>query len=175
MCSSDLSKAAARMAEQFESRQIRKTYLAVAEGCPDPADGELHDWLLKLPEQSRAEVVAADVPGARECHLSYRVLASHGSQTLLEVEPHTGRMHQIRVQLASRGWPILGDTVYGSVAHCPVAHTSHVCPTAASAEPREHSIALHAQSLKFLHPIRYDPIVVSAPLPSHWPSWCSSV
>ena len=148
------SKAAARMAEQFEQRTVRKIYWAIVEGVPDPASAELSDAILKLPEQSRAEVVPPDTPGARECRLSYRVIATRDNDSLIEVEPHTGRMHQIRVQFASRGWPILGDTQYGSTR---------------TPFPTEQRIALHAHSLTFQHPVRYDPLTVTAPLPDDWP------
>lgn len=148
------SKAAARMAEQFEQRTVRKVYWAVVEGIPDPASAELTDWILKLPEQSRAEIVPAVTPGARGCRLSYRVLATRDNTSLVEIEPHTGRMHQIRVQFASRGWPVLGDTQYGSTR---------------SPFPEEQRIALHAHSLTFQHPVRYDPLTITAPLPDDWP------
>lgn len=148
------SKAAARMAEQFEQRTVRKVYWAVVEGIPDPPAAELTDWILKLPEQSRAEIVPAVTPGARGCRLSYRVLATRENTSLVEIEPHTGRMHQIRVQFASRGWPVLGDTQYGST-HSPFSEKQR--------------IALHAHSLTFQHPVRYDPVTVTAPLPDDWP------
>ncbi len=148
------SKAAARMAEQFEQRDVRKIYWAVVEGTPDPTVGELTDWILKLPEQSRAEVVSPVTPGTRGCQLSYRVLATRENTSLVEIEPHTGRMHQIRVQFASRGWPVLGDVQYGST-RSPFAE--------------EQRIALHAHSLTFQHPVRYDPLTITAPLPSDWP------
>ena len=148
------SKAAARMAEQFEQRGVRKIYWAVVEGIPDPPAAELTDWILKLPEQSRAEIVSAVTPGARGCRLSYRVLATRENTSLVEIEPHTGRMHQIRVQFASRGWPVLGDTQYGSTR---------------SPFFEEQRIALHAHSLTFQHPVRYDPLTITAPLPDDWP------
>ena len=171
------SKAAARLAEQFEKRQVRKVYWAVIAGQPTPEDGLLHDWLLKLPEQSRAEVVSAETPGARECRLSYRVLTTRETEqwgvcSLLEVEPHSGRMHQIRVQLASRGWPILGDKQYGSTQR--FLDPPHEAPLSAKAgdtqsDPRAEPIALHARSLTFQHPVRYDSLTVTAPPPSYWP------
>ncbi len=159
------SKAAARLAEQFEKRQVRKVYWAIVTGRPTPADGMLTDWLLKLPEQSRAEIVTANTPAGRECRLSYRVLATReselwGEHSLLEVEPHTGRMHQIRVQLAGRGWPILGDGQYGSTRRL-------VDPPLE--DQRAEPIALHARSLTFQHPVRYDSLTVTAPPPSYWP------
>jgi 23S rRNA pseudouridine1911/1915/1917 synthase len=67
-------------------------------------------------------------------------------------------MHQIRVQAAVRGWPVLGDELYGS-------RRPFGTPAALS---RDRAIALHARSLTFLHPIRYEPITLSAPLPVAW-------
>jgi 23S rRNA pseudouridine1911/1915/1917 synthase len=77
---------------------------------------------------------------------------------LLEIAPETGRMHQIRVQAAVRGWPIRGDFLYGA--------TKAFGPPAELA--RDRIIALHARSLTFLHPIRYEPIQLVAPLPETW-------
>lgn len=163
------SKAAARMAEQFEKRQVRKIYWAIVEGTDIPPSGEMVDWLLKLPEQSRAEVVQKGTQGARECRLSYRVLAQAESETLgphalVEIEPHTGRMHQIRIQFASRGWPIIGDEQYGSTKTL-----RHLLHQALVDDVRGCPIALHARSLTFQHPVRYDSTTVVAPLPTYWP------
>ncbi len=163
------SKAAARMAEQFEKRQVRKIYWAIVEGVPASAAGEMQDWLLKLPEQSRAEIVEPGTQGARECRLSYRVLAQSdseilGSHSLVEIEPHTGRMHQIRVQFAHRGWPIIGDEQYGSARSL-----RGLLPQLDIADARGCPIALHARSLTFQHPVRYDSLTVTAPLPDYWP------
>ena len=108
------SKAARRLAEQFQQRQVRKLYWAVVERPPDPPEGTLTDWLIKLPDQACAQVVPAGTPSARECTLHYRTLATSADAALLEVEPATGRMHQIRVQLASRGRCIVGDFLYGA-------------------------------------------------------------
>lgn len=79
----------------------------------------------------------------------------------MEIEPETGRMHQIRVQAAIRGWPVRGDVLYGS-------RLSFGLPTVL---PRDRVIALHARSLTFLHPIRYEPLTVTAPLPDVWGAW----
>ncbi len=163
------SKAAARMAEQFEKRQVRKIYWAIVAGIVSQADGEMHDWLLKLPEQSRAEIVEVGSQGARECRLSYRVLAQSDSEflgphSLIEIEPHTGRMHQIRVQFAHRGWPIIGDEQYGSTRSL-----RERLPQSLVDDTRGLPIALHARSLTFQHPVRYDSVTVTAPLPDYWP------
>lgn len=155
------SKAAARLAEQFRERQVRKVYWAVVEGRPEPDFAELTDWLRKVPEVARAEPATAKTPGARECRLAYRTLRPVTGGTLVEVELGTGRMHQIRAQLALHGWPVVGDREYG-------ARTRLV--SGEIADPRQEPIALHARSLTILHPVRYTPLTIEAPLPSSWES-----
>jgi 23S rRNA pseudouridine1911/1915/1917 synthase len=152
------TKAARRLAEQFQQRQVRKTYWAAVEGVVEPEQGHWEDWLLKLPEQARTEVASADTPGARRAALRYRRLGPCAGGSLLEIEPETGRMHQIRVQAARRGWPVRGDFLYG--AALPFGPPAEV--------PRDRIIALHACGLTFLHPIRYQPVTVTAPLPEAW-------
>src|SRR5262249_56711974 len=104
------SKAAARLAEQFRSRQVRKVYWALVErsssGDLPPAGGTWEDWLLKVQEEARAECVAPGTPAARLAVLRFRKLGEAEDGALLEMEPTTGRMHQLRVQAASRGWPL---------------------------------------------------------------------
>jgi 23S rRNA pseudouridine1911/1915/1917 synthase len=174
------SKTAARLAEQFRERQVRKVYWALVEGTPKPPEGELVDWLLKAPDEARVDVVPPETPGAREARLKYRTLSptpvsenesnapsvtphsafrTPHSPTWLEIELLTGRMHQIRVQLASRGWPVVGDVQYG-------ATTPFVVD--GSTEPRDTPIALHARSLTLRHPIRYDEVTITAPVPATW-------
>src|SRR4051794_15212334 len=108
------SKAAARLAEQFHGRQVRKVYWALVDGDVTRVEGVWEDWLLKIKDEARSLRVAAETPGARQAVLAYRCLHRVDGGTLLEIEPHTGRMHQIRVQAASRGWPVRGDVLYGS-------------------------------------------------------------
>lgn len=153
------SKAAARLAEQFRLREVRKWYLAVTEGCPDSTAGMLSDWLLKEPELAQMNVVPAETPGAKLATLSYRLLERKGDRSLLLIELHTGRMHQIRVQLASRGWPIVGDRRYGAAS---------AFPDAAAELEHPEAIALHAARLDLKHPVRYDPVSLIAPLPLSW-------
>jgi 23S rRNA pseudouridine1911/1915/1917 synthase len=154
------TKAARRLAEQFQKRQVTKLYWAAVEGEVQPPAGRWEDWLRKLPEEARTEKVDAEVSGAKQAVLHYRRLWFAESHSVLEISPETGRMHQIRIQAAARGWPVLGDALYG--ARTPFG------PTAQS--PRDHCIALHAGSLTFLHPIRYEPITLTAPLPPTWDS-----
>jgi len=149
------SKAAARLAEQFRERSVRKTYLALTEGIPEPASGRLVDWLLKDAEAAHVTTVAPGIPGAREAILDYRTVGTCENQALVEIDLLTGRMHQIRVQLGSRGWPILGDTQYGSRQQWP-----------GSTEAPQ--IGLHARTISLFHPVRYDRLEIQAPLPTSW-------
>jgi 23S rRNA pseudouridine1911/1915/1917 synthase len=155
------TKAARRLAEQFQQHQVTKIYWAAveaAEANPPPEAGTWEDWLLKRREEARAEVVSPETPGARRAVLHFRRLQLLPGGALLDIRPETGRMHQIRVQTASRGWPVRGDGLYGaSVPFGPPAELS-----------RDRAIALHGHSLTFLHPIRYEPLTVTAPLPDAW-------
>jgi 23S rRNA pseudouridine1911/1915/1917 synthase len=159
------TKAARRLAEQFAQRQVRKVYWAVVEpdaaGALPPEEGLWEDWLLKVKEESRAERATQETPGSRRAVLRFRRLSATAEGALLVIEPETGRMHQIRVQAASRGWPVRGDLLYG--ARLPFGPPSE--------SPRDRIIALHARSLTFLHPIRYEPLTVSAPPPASWSPW----
>src|SRR5439155_5134524 len=102
------TKAAQRLAEQFRHRQVRKIYWALVEGAAPDAEGHWEDWLLKKPEEARSERVSPDTPGAKRAVLHFRRLQIMPEGTLLEFEPETGRMHQIRVQAAARGFPVRG-------------------------------------------------------------------
>jgi 23S rRNA pseudouridine1911/1915/1917 synthase len=144
------SKAAARLSEQFREGSIEKVYWAIVEGEVQRAAGSLEDWLYRDRDVGRVEVVEPRTEGARQSLLHYQKRGSHGGLTWLEVRPQTGRTHQLRVQLAHHGHPIYGDAKYGAV---------HIFSP---------GIALHARSLTFLHPVRYEPITLTADLPRNW-------
>lgn len=144
------SKAAARLSEQFREGSVEKVYWAVVEGDVGRPAGSLEDWLQKDPHSDRMRVVAAQTPGARQALLHYQKRGSRDGVTWLELRPQTGRKNQLRVQLAHCGNPIVGDSRYGSF------HTF------------ENGIALHARSLTFLHPVRYEPITLVADVPRPW-------
>jgi 23S rRNA pseudouridine1911/1915/1917 synthase len=142
------SKAAARLNEQFRERQARKVYWALVERPPDPAAGELIDWLKKDEKRQRMTVVAKHTIGAQRARLTYRTLRQLSGCSLLEVELETGRKHQIRLQLAELGCPILGDRKYGSRRQF------------------TGGIALHAQRLEIAHPISRETLAFTAEPPA---------
>ncbi len=152
------SKAAGRLAEQFRTGSVEKVYHALVEG-EVPPEGTLIDWLLKEPETNTVRVVRG--PGqqsgtersqARHSVLTFRCLERQHRRALLEVRPVTGRSHQIRVQLAHAGFPILGDGKYGSK----VAVEGCIC--------------LHAHQLIVDHPVKHVPLILTAPRTRrNWP------
>ena len=100
----------------IRDRALRKRYLCVTFGRPQPPAATLHDYLLKDAEAGIVRVVSRPRPGAREIITAYETLAVSGRLALLQVELVTGRTHQIRAHLASIGCPILGDSKYGNHA-----------------------------------------------------------
>lgn len=153
------SKCAARLAEQFAKRQVKKTYMAVLERPPEQREGILEDWIYRIPDHSMVEISSSKNPDAKEARLSYRTLAISRGKALVEVDLGTGRMHQIRIQFASRGCPVVGDEQYG-------ARSSF--PGFAGADRIIAPIALHARQLTLQHPVRYEEMSIVAPLPESW-------
>lgn len=142
------SKAAARLVNVFKKRQVEKKYVAIIEGrCT--GSGACDDWLVK--EKGHVRVVGASHPKAKRAQLTWRCLATTSSYSLLDVDLHTGRPHQVRVQLANLGFPILGDLRYG-----------------AREEFDGRNLALHAYRLAFEHPVRREPVVLLAHTPETW-------
>ena len=153
------SKAASRLSREFREQNPEKIYLGLVAGRLSPASGELQDWLLKNETRRRVECVDPDRPGAKQAVLKYKLLESWNGQrlrladrqSLIEICLVTGRKHQIRVQLASRGAPLLGDAKYGSRA------------------PFSRGIALHCQRMSVKHPTRDEVLVFEAAVPKYWP------
>jgi 23S rRNA pseudouridine1911/1915/1917 synthase len=151
-------RAARRLSEQFEGRLAEKTYWALVEGRVEPDEGTWTDHLRKIDGEARSETVPPDHPEGRSAVLHYRVLERRDNWSWLEIELETGRTHQIRVQTASRGHPVLGDELYGS-------QTPFGPPTD---DQRLRPIALHARSLKVRHPMTQELVTATAPLPEPW-------
>src|SRR5439155_19488851 len=97
------SRAAKRLARQFEHRTIKKLYWACVEGIVQPEQGTWRDFVLKIPNVPQAQIVPEGHPDGREAVLHYRTLGQTPHGSWLEIELETGRYHQIRVQAATRG------------------------------------------------------------------------
>lgn len=142
------SKALARMNDVFKNREVKKTYWAVVRNKPAAPAGTLVHWLVKNTQKNVVTAHTREVEGSQRAELSYKLIGELGGFFLLEVDPLTGRSHQIRVQLSSMGCPIVGDNKYGY-------------PRGS----RKGSICLHARKLQFLHPVKKEPVTIFAKLP----------
>lgn len=158
LCFARNTKAAQRVHEQFQNRTVKKTYWAAVVGEVSPSAGRWEDWIRKAPDEARAVPAPPEEPGAKQAILDYTVLGHVPGGTLLELRPVTGRMHQLRVQTAWRGHPVLGDSAYAPApAFGPPAELS-----------RDHVIALHARRLDLVHPFTKERMTMEAPLPEYW-------
>jgi RluA family pseudouridine synthase len=142
------SKAAARLSAQFRARQVQKIYWALVEGKV-PAEGVLLDRLIRTATRSR---LAAHEPGLL-AELRFTRLGYWRGTSWVEIALGTGRHHQIRVQFAHYGHPVVGDRRYGA--------TTSFTP---------HAIALHARTLKLRHPTRPEILTFTAEPERHWPA-----
>ena len=155
-------RAAQRLASQFENRTVSKSYWAFVEGQVAPEEGTWIDHLHKRHGMAQSIVVPPDDPRGKVAILHYHVMATTPVGTWLEIELETGRTHQIRVQAASRGFPVMGDSQYG--ASLPFGEQF--------AEERLRAIALHARHLGFHHPMTREPVSITAPVPHAWQTLC---
>ncbi|MCX6130284.1 MAG: RluA family pseudouridine synthase [Proteobacteria bacterium] len=144
------SKAAPRLNEMFKQRNLDKIYVAIVEGRPALSHGRLEHYLVKDKGSNLVRTCSAKHPEGKHSVLDYRVVATQGARTWIWVKPETGRSHQIRVQLASLGTPIVGDSKYGAKSSW------------------DGRIALHAFRLQLLHPVGAQPLTIEAALPDYW-------
>lgn len=139
------SKALARLNEMFQKKEIKKTYWAVVKNKPPQTAGTLEHFLLKDEAKNKSKAHVNQVKNSLQSVLEYKVIASSDKYFLLEVNPHTGRHHQIRAQLSAMGCPIKGDLKYG-----------------ADRSNENASIHLHARSIRFMHPIKKEIVNIEA-------------
>ncbi|WP_338471195.1 RNA pseudouridine synthase [Niallia sp. XMNu-256] len=135
------SKAASRLSDMIRRHVIERNYLAVVHGTPNKKRGQLVHYLHKDNQKNKVSVVSSNHPKAKKAVLDYEIIESKKGLSLLSVNLHTGRPHQIRVQLSTMGNPIYGDQKYGESRNKP-----------------GQQLALWAHSLYFDHPVKKEPI-----------------
>lgn len=106
------SRSAARLSDAIQKGEMIKEYLALVHGTPDSC-GVMEDLLFKDSSKNKVFVVKRERRGVKKARLDYDVVRA-GETSLVHIRLHTGRSHQIRVQFASRGFPLLGDRKYGA-------------------------------------------------------------
>lgn len=139
------SKSLSRMTALVKNRDFEKEYLAVVKNAPPQEKDHLIHFLIKNERQNKSFVVSASQNGAKEARLDYQIMRRSDRFFLLKILLHTGRHHQIRVQLAAMGCPIKGDLKYGS-----------------DRSNQDGSISLHAFRLAFEHPVKKEKLEIFA-------------
>lgn len=155
------ARAARRMSEQFEEHTVTKKYWALVDGVVQEDSGYWYDYMRKIPGIPKAEIVSPILPDAREAILHFKVIKRYPDTTWLEIQLETGRTHQIRLQCASRGFPLLGDALYGSTRPFGPQYE----------DERERAIALHSRELTFIDYTTRKETRIVAPLYSIWKDW----
>ncbi|MDP1727734.1 MAG: RNA pseudouridine synthase [Bacteroidota bacterium] len=135
------SKALTRMNEIFHDRLVQKIYLAKVEGKPKLKTELITHWLRRDENKNFTKAFTSEVKGAQIAKLTYEIIESNARFSLLKINLHTGRKHQVRAQLSALGCPIAGDVKYG-----------------ASQPMADQSIALQSYSISFIHPVKLEPI-----------------
>jgi 23S rRNA pseudouridine1911/1915/1917 synthase len=143
------SKALMRMNAIVKERNIKKKYWAIVLQAPKKSEDRLINYLYKNEKQNKSYTTDENHVGALRSELSYKHIASSDKYHLLQVELHTGRHHQIRVQLSNIGCIIKGDVKYGAARTNP-----------------DGSICLHARNLSFEHPVSHEQINITAKVPN---------
>lgn len=145
------SKAASRLSEQIRTRTFNKFYLAVVHGVPEQASGTLVHYLAKNEAMNTVSVVNSPDLG-KMASLEYMVKASKNGLSLLQITLHTGRSHQIRVQMAATGHPLYGDQKYGAAQNKPGMQ-----------------LALWSAQIGFLHPTVREQMSFTSTPPNEYP------
>ena len=143
--------AAGFLGKAIQARRLTKTYLALVSAAPEPRDGDINVPLIRqeIGRESYMRVTAFDTKGAQGSRSRYRTVSASEEGALVELQPFTGRMHQLRVHMAHIGRPLIGDVRYGGAL-----------TAAGRPAPR---LMLHAAALRFPHPDGGERTVTAAP------------
>tara|TARA_R110002124_G_scaffold82180_3_gene215820 strand:+ start:3714 stop:4424 length:711 start_codon:yes stop_codon:yes gene_type:complete len=150
---SKTSKALPRLNKLFAEKSAKKTYWALVKNKPPKTKDTLVHWLKKNPKNNKSTAYFKEIDDSKKAILLYNVIKKLDNFYLLEIDLETGRHHQIRTQLASIGCPIKGDLKYGF-----------------NRSNKDASISLHARTLRFVHPVKKEELIITAPLPND-PLW----
>lgn len=142
------SKALARLNELFRNKEIKKTYLAVVKNKPPQDKATITHYLIKDEKKNKSKAHVNAVKNSLKSTLTYEIINQSDNYYLLQVDPHTGRHHQIRAQLSAIGCPIKGDLKYGF-----------------DRSNKDGSIHLHAHKIEFIHPVKKEPVIITANTP----------
>ena len=143
------SKALARLNEMLRGHEIKKKYWAIVVKPPQEQEATLKHYLVRNERQNKSYAYTTEKKDSKLAVLHYVTMGKSERYTLLEVDLHTGRHHQIRCQLAAVGAVIKGHLKYGAPRSNP-----------------DGGISLHARSVEFVHPVRKELVVITAPLPT---------
>lgn len=146
------SKAASRLSDVIRKNELERKYLAIVRGVPKTKKAKLEHFLLKDTKKNIVKAVSASHKQAKKAVLDYEVLASNQELSLLSVHLHTGRSHQIRVQLSTSGFPLYGDQKYGQ-----------------DVNRSGQQIALWAHELSFPHPVSKEVLTFRSEPPNKYP------
>lgn len=146
------SKAASRLSDVIRRKELQRNYLGIVRGTPQKNNDKLEHYLLKDTKRNKVHAVSSDHKQAKKSILEYKKIGSQEQLSLLSVKLHTGRSHQIRVQLSTMGWPLYGDQKYGQHVNRP-----------------GEQIALWAHSLTFPHPTTKEVMTFTSTPPNEYP------
>lgn len=153
-------RALSRFGAQFQSRKVQKFYLGLFDGNVDA--GKWQDHVRKVPDRPFVEAVSADEPAGKAAVLEIAPVASANGHTLAAIRLETGRMHQIRIQAALRGCPIIGDDLYAELSKCEGDYPYQM--------PAVDALALHALRIEFYHP-KTAKLCSATAIPRNWQNW----
>ena len=149
------TKALTRLNELFKNRETQKTYWAIVKKRPEKEHDTLVHYLKRNEKNNTSKAHTKEVPESKVASLDYKIIRQLDNYTVLEIDLHTGRHHQIRAQLSAMGSPVKGDLKYGADRSNP-----------------DGGISLHARKLVFTHPVSKEQLSITAPVPdeSVWKS-----
>lgn len=151
------TKALTRINKMFHDKEIQKTYWAIVKNKPLKQEDTLIHYLKKNQQKNKSIAYSHEYKDAKRAELKFKVIHQFNNYYLLNINPLTGRHHQIRVQLSSINCPIKGDLKYGFNRSNPDA-----------------SISLHARKIEFIHPVKKEPLIIVAKPNSNDPLWAAA-